>query len=97
MRDKWCESMGGNFSLGLVQFVGILVIAVPLFLLGTIVNFFVGETLAVFAGLFIITIVNATQAKLISAVYHRVQGEEVQLVSNEKVNELFEQKIKKMW
>ena len=97
MRDKRGESLGGNFSFGLVQFIGILLIAVPLFLLGSLVNFFVGVPLAVFAGLFKITIVNAEQAKFISAVYHRVQGEEGQLESNHQVNELFELKSKKMW
>jgi hypothetical protein len=39
MRDKWGESLGGNFSFGMVQFIRILVIAVPLFLLGSLVNF----------------------------------------------------------
>ncbi len=68
MRDKWGESLAGNFSFGLVQFIGILVIAMPLFLLGSLLNFFVGVTLAVFAGLFIITIVNAAQAIFIGAV-----------------------------
>jgi hypothetical protein len=69
-----------------VQFVGILGIAVSLFSLGSPENFFVG-----------LTIVNAAQAIFISAVYHRVQGEEVQLVSNDQVSELFERKSKKMW
>ena len=40
---------------------------------------------------------NAAQAIFISAVYRCVQGEEVQLVSNDQVSELFEQKSKKMW
>ena len=42
-------------------------------------------------------IVNAAQAIFISAVYHRVQGGEVQLISNDPVNELFERKTNKMW
>ncbi len=60
-------------------------------------NVFVGVPIAVFAGLFIITIENAAQAIFISAVYHLVQGEEVQLVSNSQLKELFEWKTKKMW
>ena len=92
MRDKWGESLGRNFSFGLVQFIGILVIAVPRFLLGFLINFFVGIALTVFAGWFIITVVIAAQAIFIRAVYHRVQGEEVQLVSNNQLSELFEQK-----
>ena len=51
MKDNWGESLGGNFSFGLVQFIGILVIGVTLFFLGSLVNFFVGVPLAVFAGL----------------------------------------------
>ena len=81
----------------LVQIIGILVIAAPLLLLGSFVNFFVGVTPAVFAGMFIITIVNAAQTIFISTVYHRVQGEKVQLVSNDQVSEFFERKSRKMW
>ncbi len=95
--NNWSESLGGNFSFGLVQIIGILVIAVPLFLLGSLANFFVGIALVVFAGLFIITIVNAAQAIFISAIYHCVQGEEVRLASNDQENALFERKNRKMW
>ena len=97
MRSNWGESLGCNICFGLVQIIGILVIAAPLLLLGSFVNFFVGVTPAVFAGMFIITIVNAAQTIFISTVYHRVQGEKVQLVSNDQVSEFFERKSRKMW
>ncbi len=94
MKDKWAEALAENFSFGLVQFMGILVIAVPLFLLDSLMNFFVGVALAVFVGLFIITIVNAGQAIFIRAVY-RVQGEEIKLVSNDQVSELLNGRLKR--
>ncbi len=97
MKEKWGESLGGNFSFGLVQFVGIILIAIPLFLLGSLINVMVGAALAVFASMLIIAIISAAQAIFISAVYHRVAGEEVPTVTNEQVDGLFETKRKKIW
>ena len=97
MKEKWGESLGGNFSFGLVQLVGIILIAIPLFLLGSLINVVVGAALAVFASMLIIAIINAAQAIFISAVYHRVAGEEVPTVTNEQVDGLFETRRKKLW
>lgn len=97
MKEKWGESLGGNFSFGLVQFAGIVLIAFPLFFLGSMVNFVLGAALAVFAAMLIVAIINAAQAIFISAVYHRIEGEEISIVTNDQVDGLFETRRKKMW
>ena len=98
MKEKWGESLAGNFSFGLVQIAALLVIAVPLFLLGSLINTFVGMILAVLSSIFILVIISAAQGIFISAVYHRVNGQEVSFVNNEMVDDLFRKKAeKKMW
>ena len=82
----------------LVQIAALLVIAVPMFLLGSLINTFVGMILAVLSSIFILVIISAAQGIFISAVYHRVNGQEVSFVNNEMVDDLFRKKAeKKMW
>ncbi|MBG9376817.1 hypothetical protein I5907_11255 [Panacibacter sp. DH6] len=92
IKAKWGESLAGNFSLGLVQFLALLLIAVPLFFVGSVVNTFTGIALAVFAGILIIAIISAAQAIFISAVYQQAQGVEVAILNDEMVDDLFVRK-----
>jgi hypothetical protein len=92
IKEKWGESLAGNFSLGLVQFLALLVTALPLFFLGSLIAPVIGIALAVFAALFVIAIISAAQAIFISAVYHQAQGNEVPFMDNETVNDLFVRK-----
>lgn len=92
IKEKWGESLAGNFSLGLIQFIALLLIALPLFFLGSLIDPLVGIVLAVFAALFVIAIISAAQAIFISAVYHQTQGNEVPFIDNETVNDLFVRK-----
>lgn len=47
MKQKWGESLAGTFSLGLVNFVGILIVAIPLFFIGAAFHIIAGILLAV--------------------------------------------------
>lgn len=72
MKEKWGESLSGNFSFGLVQFLAILLIGGPLFLLGALVNTFLGIALGMLAAFIIIAVVSAAQTIFISTVYHQI-------------------------
>lgn len=98
MKEKWGESIAGNFSFGLVQLVALLLTALPLYFLGALINPFAGIALAAIAALFIIAMISAAQGIFISSVYLRTQGFEVPVVSSEEVDDLFVAKAsKKFW
>lgn len=92
MKEKWGESLAGNFSFGLVQLLALIVTAVPLYFLGSLVNPLIGIALAVFASVIVITIISAAQAIFISAVYHTLQGTQVPIVDNDNIDHLFTRK-----
>lgn len=89
MKDKWGESVGANFSLGLVQLLALLVTALPLYFLGALINVAVGVILAIFAALLVIAIISAAQNIFISAVYHRLQGEDIAGIGNASFDDIF--------
>lgn len=94
MREKWGESLAGNFSLGLIQFIGILVVGVVLFMLGYIIHPMVGIALAIL-GCFIVTaIVSAAQTIFVSAVYHNITNEPTVHFSQQLIDGLFQEKPK---
>lgn len=94
MREKWGESLAGNFSLGLIQFIGILVVGVVLFMLGYIIHPMVGVALAIL-GCFIVTaIVSAAQTIFVSAVYHNITNEPTVHFSQQLIDGLFQEKPK---
>lgn len=92
MKQKWGESLASGFSFGLIQFLGFILICVPLFFLGTFVNPLLGIALAV-AGLFIImTIISAAQTIFVSAVYHNINGDITEHFNQQLIDHLFEKK-----
>lgn len=98
MKEKWGESAGGNFSLGLVQLVALAVTALPLYFLGALISPLVGIGLAIFAALFVIAVISAAQGIFISSVYHKVQGDDVATLNDETFDDLFlTKRAKKLW
>lgn len=94
MREKWGESLAGNFSLGLIQFIGVLVVGVVFFMVGYIVHPMVGVALAVL-GCFIVTaIISAAQTIFVSAVYHNITNEPTVHFSQQLIDGLFQEKPK---
>jgi hypothetical protein len=92
MKEKWGESIAGTFSLGLVQFVGILLVAGPLFFLGLAIHILAGIVLAVLGAFVVIAIVSAAETIFISMVYHDINGDPVKYLNEQMVNDLFVQK-----
>jgi hypothetical protein len=94
MKAKWGESLGANFSLGLVQLAGVVVVALPLFLIGAMFHILVGVALAVLGIFLVASIITAAQTIFISAVYHNVNGDPVKHFEQQMIDNLFEKKKK---
>jgi len=93
MKQKWGESLAAGFSFGLIQFLGFIVICIPLFYLGTLIDPLAGIALAV-AGMFIImAITSSVQTIFVSAVYHNItNGDVTDHFNQQLVDDLFVRK-----
>jgi hypothetical protein len=94
MKEKWGESLGANFSLGLIQFIGILVVSGVLFLLGSMIHPIAGVALAILGMFIVMAIISATQTIFISAVYHNITNDPTTHFSQQMIDELFQEKKK---
>ena len=92
MKQKWGESLGATFSLGLIQFVGILVVGLPLYFLGSVIHPFAGIGLAILGAFIVISIISAAQTIFISAVYHNINDEPVKHFNQQMIDGLFQKK-----
>jgi hypothetical protein len=92
MKHQWGESLAGTFSLGLIQVIGILVVAVPLFLLGSAIHVLAGVVLALLGTFLVIAVISATETIFISMVYHKINGDPVKYLNEQMVENLFVQK-----
>ena len=92
MKQKWGESLGGNFSFGILQFVGIVVVGIVLYILGSMIHPVAGVLLAVMGALLVFAIISAAQTIFISAVYHNVTGDPVKHFNQNMIDNLFERK-----
>jgi hypothetical protein len=92
MKEKWGESIGASFSFGIIQFLALLLLAIPSFLLGWLVHPIAG--IALFAlGLFcIIVLFSAAKVIFVSAVYHDINGDPVKIFNQHFADNLFEGK-----
>ena len=89
MREKWGESIGANFSFGLVQFAGIILVGGPLFILGALAHPVIGLLLALPGVMLVMAIISASQTIFISAVYHNINGDPVKHFNEQLVEDLF--------
>ena len=94
MKQKWGESLGATFSFGLVQLIGIIVVGLPLFLIGSIFHPIVGVALAVVGVFLVISIISAAEMVFVSAIYHNIDGDLDRHFNQQLVNDLFQGKSK---
>jgi len=92
MKQKWGESVAASFSFGLVQFIGIIVVGLPLFFLGSIIHTVAGIALAVVGVYIVIAIISAAEMIFISTVYHNITGDPVEHFNQNMIDNLFEKK-----
>ncbi len=95
IKEKWGESLGATFSFGIVQFLAVILVAIPLFFLGSLIHFFVGIFLAAIGVMLVITTISAAQAIFISAVYFNINDKPVAEFNSETLDGIFIQKEKK--
>lgn len=89
MKEKWGESLGATFSFGLIQFLSVLIVSVPLFFIGALVHPLLGIALAVLGILLVAAIMSAVHTIFISAVYHNVTNEPVKHFNQAMADNLF--------
>ena len=92
MKSKWGESIGATFSFGIIQLLGLFLLAIPSMILFYLVNPLVGIALF-FIGFFAITVIfSATKVIFISAVYHDINGDPVKHFNQQFTDNLFIEK-----
>ena len=92
MREKWGESLGSGFSLFVVNILGLLLIALPLFFIGSLISTGASIILAVLGVLFVSTVTSAAQTIFISAAYMKINNEQIEGFEDETIDGLFYQK-----
>jgi hypothetical protein len=89
MKEKWGESLGATFSFGLVQFVAILLLAIPSFALGYLIHPIAAIVLFVLGVFTILVVMSAAKTIFISAVYHNINGDPVKHFNQQLADNLF--------
>jgi hypothetical protein len=93
MKEKWGERIGAGFSFFLINLVGVVAIAIVALIIGA-VNVIAGVLIAVLGILLLLTIMSAVKTIFISAIYHNVNGDPVELYNQQFIDNLFEYKKK---
>jgi hypothetical protein len=94
MKQKWGESLAATFSFGLVRFIGIVIVGLPLFFIGSIIHPVAGVALAVVGVFLVISIISAAEMVFVSAIYHNIDGDLDRHFNQQLVNDLFQGKSK---
>jgi len=92
MKQKWGESLGATFSFGLIQFLAMIVLVIPLFFIGNMIHPIGGIALALMGVFIIATIFSAAQTIFVSAVYHNINDEPVKHFNQQMIDGLFQKK-----
>jgi hypothetical protein len=91
MKEKWGEGLASTFSLGLIQFVAILLIVIPCALIAN-ANPFVGIGLGILLICIVMTIISAIQSIFISLVYQNINGNVEDHFNQQLIDGLFARK-----
>ncbi len=95
MKEKWGESIGAGFSFFLIQLGALAVIVVVAFAISAI-NFIAAIVVGVIGLLILSTVMSAIKTIFISAVYHDVTGDPVELYNQQFVDNLFEPRKRRL-
>jgi nitrate reductase gamma subunit len=92
MKAKWGESLGATFSLGLVQMIVLLLLAVPVVLIAVYVNPILGIGIGIMAGFLVFATFSAAETLFVSSVYHNITGSMEDHFDQQLVDSLFRKK-----
>lgn len=98
MKEKWGESIGASFSFGILSFLGMLLIALPIGFLLSLIHPVIGVSVGILIVFFIQSIVSSAQMVFITTVYHQIT-DNPPIENNDfdpaMIDDLFTQKKKK--
>lgn len=92
MKEKWGESLSATFSLGLIKFVAILLIALPCGLIASYINPFAGIALGILLVFVVLTVISAAETVFISLVYQNINGSVEAHFDQQLIDGLFSKK-----
>jgi len=92
MKEKWGESLSASFSFFLIQFVAIIALAVPSFLLGWLIHPIAGIVLFALGVFTVLVMISAARTIFISAVYHNINGDPIKHFNQQIADNLFIEK-----
>lgn len=90
MKEKWGESIGANFSFGLIQFVLVLAALAIGFAVGALVHPIAGIAAGSILVFLVVTVISAAQTIFVSAVYHNINGSLNDHFDQQLIDGLFE-------
>ena len=93
MKQKWGESIGAGFSFGLIQLGAVAIIALIAFAISAI-NIIAGIVIGVLLLLLVSVVMSTVKTIFISAIYHNITGDPVELYNQQFIDNLFETKKK---
>jgi len=92
MKQKWGESLGANFSFGLIQLLGIVSFGVAGFAVSFFINEIAGIVLFATGMLLVFATTSALHSIFISAVYNNINGNINTHFNQQMLNGLFEER-----
>ncbi len=92
MKEKWGETIGANFSIGLVNMVAVVPLAIVAFAVGAMSNIIIGGGVFVLGMVLIFAISSALHSIFISAVYNNINGNLNDHFNQQMLDGLFVQK-----
>jgi uncharacterized protein DUF6159 len=93
MKEKWGESIGAGFSFMLIQLGAVVIIAIVAFAVAMI-NLIAGIAIGVLLLLLTGVIMSTVKTIFISAIYHNITGDPVELYNQQFIDNLFQAKRK---
>jgi hypothetical protein len=92
MKEKWGEGLASTFSLGLIQFVAILLIVIPCALIANSISPVVGIGLGILLVCIVMTVISAIESIFISLVYQNINGDVEDHFNQQLIDGLFARK-----
>ncbi len=94
MKEKWGESLGMGFNVLGILCIGFVLVALPLFLLGSLISFPVSIILGIIGVMFVSSFITSLQNIFISAIYLKINDTQVEGFNDELIDSMFYQKKK---
>ena len=92
MKEKWGESLASTFSMGLIQFLGTVLIVIVCGLIASFIHPVIGIGIGIVAMFIMYTITSAVETVFISLVYQNINGNVEEHFNQQLIDGLFTKK-----